>query len=301
MSHNHSHGHSGHNHNATKNITVAFFLNLSFSIIELIGGLLTNSIAILSDALHDFGDSISLGVAWYLQKVSEKKPDKKFSYGYKRFSLLGAVFISVVLLLGSTLIIKESIGRIITPSEPHAQGMFLLAFFGVLVNGAAVLRLKRGSSMNERAVSIHLLEDVFGWIAVLIVSIVMMFVYIPILDPLLSIGISIWVLYNVYRNLKETFKILLQEVPENVDLKKLETQIIQVPNVVSIHDVHLWSLDGETHILTMHVVTPQHITIEEQHELKIEIHRLCNEAGIPHTTIEFESNGEDCIHCELDY
>jgi cobalt-zinc-cadmium efflux system protein len=291
----------GHNHNATKNIIVVFFLNLSFSIIELIGGLLTNSIAILSDALHDFGDSISLGVAWYLQKVSEKKPDKKYSYGYKRFSLLGAIFISVVLLIGSGFIIKESIGRIITPSEPHAQGMFWLAIFGVLVNGAAVLRLKKGSSMNEKAVSIHLLEDVFGWMAVLVVSIVMMFVYLPVLDPILSIGISIWVLYNVYRNLKGTFKILLQEVPQDVDLKMLEGQIQQTKNVISIHDVHLWSLDGETHILTLHVVTPDNITLEDQHKLKKEIHRLCNETGILHTTIEFETNNEECVHCELDY
>lgn len=299
MSHTHNHNHS--HHNVTKNITVAFVLNLCFSVIELIGGILTNSIAILSDALHDFGDSISLGVAWYLQKVSEKKPDAKYSYGYKRFSLLGAIFISVVLLIGSTFIIKESVERIFTPSEPHAQGMFWLAIFGVIINGAAVLRLKKGKSMNERAVMLHLLEDVLGWIAVLIASIVMMFVSLPVLDPLLSIGISLWVLFNVYRNMKATFKILLQEVPQSIDLKKLEEKIKQIPEVQDLHDIHLWSLDGETHILTLHVVTTDDISLERQCKLKTEIHKICEEFQVPHSTIEFETISEKCKHCSLEY
>lgn len=296
MSHNHSHQHS---HGGTGNIRLAFFLNLVFAIIELVGGLFTNSVAILSDALHDFGDSISLGIAWYLQKFSEKKRDKFYSYGYKRFSLLGAIFISVILLVGSIFVIKESFERILEPQTPNAQGMFILAILGVVVNGIAVLRLNKGSSVNEKAVSLHMMEDVLGWIAVLVVSIVMMFVDFPILDPLLSIGISIWILTNVYRNLKETFHILLQYVPQDVDIKGLEEKIKSIDGVLSLHDIHLWTLDGEENILTLHVVLAVDTSIEKETTIKGEVRQLCGDSGIQHVTIEFERCGEDCglVNC----
>lgn len=288
MSHDHNHSH------ATKNITVAFFLNLGFAVIELFGGLFTNSVAILSDALHDFGDSISLGVAWYLQRLSDRKRDRFYSYGYKRFSLLGAVFISLVLLVGSCFIIKESVGRILSPELPDAEGMFWLSILGIAVNGFAALRLKRGTSLSERAVSLHLLEDVLGWIAVLVVSVVMMFVQLPILDPLLSIGISVWVLMNVFKNLRATFGILMQEVPRNVDLPSLEAKVLNLPDVCSLHDVHLWTLDGENHILTLHVVTCREITVSGLQEIKMNIRRLCDQYNIHHATIEFETECETC-------
>lgn len=289
-----AHTHSHHSHSAAGNIRVAFFLNFFFAIIELAGGLYTNSVAILSDALHDFGDSVSLGLAWYLQKVAAKGRDRYNSYGYKRFSLLGALFISVVLLVGSVVVIIESAGRIVHPQEPNAHGMFLLAILGVAVNGAAILRLKKGSSLNERAVSLHLMEDVLGWIAVLVVSIVMMFVNVPVLDPLLSIGISIWILTNVYRNLRDTFRVFLQQAPRQIDLDALENRIRALNGVVSVHDVHLWTLDGEEHVITLHVVTSANTPLVRWQELKTEIRRLCKEAGIGHATIEIENEREDC-------
>lgn len=287
--------HHHHEHtSSTGNIRLAFFLNFVFAIIELVGGMLTNSVAILSDALHDFGDSVSLGIAWYLQKLSTKKRDRYYSYGYKRFSLLGAVFISVILLVGSVFVIKESVERIMDPQEPNAKGMFILAIFGVLINGAAVLRLKKGSSLNERAVSLHMLEDVLGWIAVLIVSIVMMFVDLPILDPLLSIGISLWILSNIYKNLKDTFRIFLQQVPQNIDLPALKSRIETLPGVVSMHDIHLWTLDGEENIITLHAVVSAGTPPERIQELKQTIRRYCYEADIHHATIEIESENESC-------
>lgn len=290
MAHHHGHDH----HSATGNIRVAFFLNFFFAIIELLGGLYTNSVAILSDALHDFGDSISLGLAWYLQKISSKGRDKYYSYGYKRFSLLGALFISVILLVGSIFVIKESIGRIIHPQEPDATGMFLLAILGVVVNGAAIIRLKKGSSLNERAVSLHLMEDVLGWIAVLVVSIVMMFVNLPILDPLLSIGISLWILSNVYRNLKDTFHVLLQQVPQQINLDALQKKILSLKDVKSLHDIHLWTLDGEENIITLHVVTNPDTTMARWQELKTNIRTLCRKANIQHATIELEREIDPC-------
>ncbi|WP_417153248.1 cation diffusion facilitator family transporter [Rikenella microfusus] len=298
MSHHHTHGH-GHSHAATGNIALAFFVNLGFAVIELVGGLWTNSIAILSDAFHDFGDSLSLAVAWRLQKVSERKADADYSYGYKRFSLLGALFISTVLLVGSVFIIKECVERIVAPQEPNAEGMLGLAVFGVLVNGFAALRLKRGGSISERAVMLHMLEDVLGWIAVLIVSVVMLFVKVPVLDPLLSIGISCWVLYNVYRNLRATFRVLLQHTPADIDAAELEREIVALPGVQSIHDLHLWSLDGERNISTLHAVVEISTTCEDKIRIKTEIRRICARTGIEHATIELETPGEDCglTHC----
>ena len=217
MSHSHDHNHA---HGASGNLRIAFVLNLLFTIIELIGGVMTNSVAILSDALHDLGDSVALGLSWYLQKYSQKGRDEKYSYGYHRYSLLGAVIMSVVLIVGSIFIIQESISRIAAPQAVDAKGMMFLAIFGIVINGAAVLRLKKGTTLNERAVYLHLLEDVLGWVAVLIAGVVMLFVDIPILDPILSIAICIWVLSNVVKNVRSTFRILLQKIPDNVDLPR---------------------------------------------------------------------------------
>ncbi|MEQ9231618.1 MAG: cation diffusion facilitator family transporter, partial [Cyclobacteriaceae bacterium] len=141
----------GHHH-PTKNIRVAFFLNLGFALIELVGGLLTNSVAILSDALHDLGDSLTLGASWYFAKLSTKERDKEFSYGYKRFSVLGALISSVVLLIGSIFIIVETIPRLLNPVQPDTGGMIILGIIGVVVNGIAALKLSHGHSLNEQAV-----------------------------------------------------------------------------------------------------------------------------------------------------
>ncbi|MCF8223376.1 MAG: cation diffusion facilitator family transporter [Bacteroidales bacterium] len=281
--------------NNTRHISLAFFLNLVFTIIEIAGGLLTNSIAIISDALHDLGDTISLAAAWYLQKVSNRGSDKKYTYGYKRFSLLGAIIISVMLLVGSVFVIRESVSRIFAPDEVNAKGMMLLAVLGIIVNGIAVLRLRKGTTLNEKAVYIHMLEDVLGWIAVLIVSIIMIFVDAPVLDPLLSIGITIWVLFNVYKNLKKTFRILLQEAPRDIDIDKLENELLKTEGILSIHDLHLWSLDGENNILTMHAVLPGDTSDSFQNVIKTKIRSTCEDFGIRHATIEFEAEGEECV------
>lgn len=304
--HNHSHGHAhGHAHGngdaAQKNIVVAFILNISFAVIELVGGLLTNSVAILSDALHDFGDSISLGVSWALQKKSNRKRDDLYSYGYKRFSLLGSVFLSGVLLVSSIFIIYEAVGRIANPQEVHAKGMFWLAIAGIVINGAAVLRLKKGSTLNERAVFLHMMEDVLGWIAVLAASIVMMFVNLPVLDPILSLLITAWVLWNVWRNLRDTFKILLQRVPDDIDAKALTEELLSVEGVESVHDLHVWSQDGVTHVGTVHVVTPDSVSCETQHSIKEAVRDVCCRHRIDHVTVEMETAGEcDCEYAKED-
>lgn len=275
--------------NSTKNIRTAFFLNLAFAFVELIGGVITNSVAILSDAVHDFGDSISLAIAWALQKKSNKTKDDKYSYGYKRFSLLSSVILSGILLVGSILILVEAIGRLFNPQEVNAQGMLWLSILGIIVNGLAALSVKRGKTLNERAVFLHIMEDVLGWIGVLVISIVMIFANLPILDPILSISITIWVLYNVYKNLKATFNILLQAFPKNVDVKKLTKEIEAIDNVISIHDLHIWTQDGNSHVMTLHIVA------EKNYEtIKLKVREMVKAYNIDHVTIELEDKDSTC-------
>ena len=291
----HSHPQHQHNHenNTTRNISFAFFLNLFFVVVEVIGGLFTNSIAILSDALHDFGDCLSLAVAWAFQKKATQKRDQKYTYGYRRFSLLGSIFLSGVLVVSSAFVLFEAGKRIFEPQEVNAHGMLWIAIVGVIINGAAALKLKKGSSLNERAVFLHIMEDVLGWIAVLIASVVMMFANVPVLDPILSIAISLWVLTNVYRNMRDTFRIMLQATPDNIDLIDLEEKLLKAEGIISIHDLHLWSMDGESHIMTLHIVS--NTTNPEQ--LKGDILNIAKPFHIDHVTIEIEKPGIDCQHC----
>lgn len=285
--------HDDHHHREG-NISFAFFLNVGFTIIEIIGGLWTNSMAILSDAVHDLGDSVSLGLAWYLEKVAKKGSDRNYSYGYKRFSLLGAIINSVILTVGSVLILIETVPRIIHPQTPDTVGMFVLAILGVLVNGAAMIRLRRGSSVNEKVVSLHMLEDVLGWSAILIGSVVMHFFDIPIIDPILSIAISLFILYNVYKNLRVSMRIILQGTPPELDPDLIREQLKSFPEVESAHDLHSWSIDGEYHVATLHIVLRESTDLTELMPLKNAIREKLKELNISHATIEFETNAECC-------
>lgn len=289
MAHNHEHHHAG------ENIKVAFFLNFAFCIIEFIGGVFTNSVAILSDALHDLGDSISLLLAWYFQRLSGKKRDAKFSYGYRRFSLLGALINSAVLLVGSVFIITESVKRLSEPSQPMAEGMLVLAIVGLVINGLAVLRLKKGTSINERVVSLHLLEDVLGWVVVLVGSLLMMFFDLPILDPIMSMGIAGFILFNIYRNIRSTFKVILQGTPEGVDEELISQTILSIPEVQSLHDLHIWSMDGEYNVLTVHLVVKDEIqNLNQTETLKQYMKEKLLALGINHPTFELEHASSTC-------
>lgn len=296
--HAHQHHHHDHHygHTEVKNIRAAFFLNLSFTIIELVGGLITNSVAILSDAVHDLGDSFSLGLSWYFQKVAKRPRTKEYTYGYKRFSLLGAVINSVILLVGSILILTHAIPRLFNPQHPDVKGMLLLAVLGVIINGMAVLRLRKGSSINERVVSLHLLEDVLGWLAVLIGAGIMYFVDAPFIDPLLSILISLYILYNVYRNIRQSLRIILQGSPSQLDMEEVKRSLLEIGEVQDVHDLHAWSVDGEYNVMTVHVVLRSALPMEAQHRLKLEIRDKLLSMGVQHCTIEFEVVDEECAY-----
>ena len=293
MAHDHHHSHD----HSTGKIRIAFFINLGFSIIELIGGLYTNSVAILSDALHDLGDSMSLGVSWYFQKVARKGRNKEFSYGYRRFSVLGAVINSLVLVVGSILILTEAIPRLFDPATPDAQGMIYLAIGGIIANGLAAYKLHGGHSLNERAVYLHLLEDVLGWVATLIAAIIMLYKDWPMVDALLAIFISVFILFNVYKNLSKALKIILQGTPEEVNPKRIDELLREIPKVKSTHDCHIWSMDGQYHILSIHLVVEKYNNLAELSAIKSQAKELLRHEHIDHATIEFETEDEKCEPC----
>ena len=283
-----------HQHNPDKNISIAFFLNTVFTVIELIGGFYTNSFAILSDALHDLGDSISLGLAWYFQRISKKGRTEEYSYGYKRFNILGALISAIILIIGSLAILYNSIPALWNPNQVNAEGMMYFAIGGVVFNGFAAIRMASSGSINEKMVFWHLIEDVMGWVAVLIASIVMLFINIPILDPLLSILISLFIVYNVFRNLKKSLNIFLQATPDNISESLIREKLKDLKQIKDIHDCHAWSMDGNYNILTLHVVLNENMSLGEQAILKMEIRKKLNDISIQHLTLEFESDEEDC-------
>jgi cobalt-zinc-cadmium efflux system protein len=290
----HDHGHH-HDHQQSKgNIKVAIWLNTGFAILELIGGFYTNSVAILSDALHDFGDSLSLTLAYFFEKKSGQVRDDNFSYGYKRFSLIGAFVNSLVLVVGSVFIIREAIRRLAHPENADARGMLVLAILGIAVNTVAMLRLRKGSSINERVISLHFVEDILGWIAVLIGSIVMLFADVPALDPLLSMLIAGFILFNVYKNLRQAFRIILQGIPQNVDMNEVKQKISAMAGVIGIHDIHTWTMDGRYNIMTLHLVLKKETTLEQAESIKKEIRHLAEHQNIQHLTIETEMEGQAC-------
>ncbi len=219
-------------------------------------------------------------------------PDKTFTFGYSRFSLLGALVNSIVLIGGSLFILSEAIPRILNPESVKPLGMMYFAIGGIIINGLAVLKLKRGESLNERVVSWHLLEDVLGWVAVLIVSIVLMFKDIPILDPLLSITITVYVLYNVVKNMKSVLKVFLQGVPEHLSIGYIEKKIYENTKIKSIYHTHIWSLDGQKNMLSTHVVVSNEARKEEIINIKNSIRDLMEEEEIKHVTVEIDYENE---------
>ena len=294
--HDHAHGHDhAHAHSITSNLKVAFFLNLTFTIIEFIGGIFTNSMAILADAIHDLGDTFAIGSSLFLENYAQKGRSKTFSFGYKRFSPLSALINAIILLVGSIIIIYESVPRLLNPEPVDYQGMLYLAIVGVLMNGAAVLRLKKSSdSINQRTVMLHLLEDALGWVAVLVGSIVMMLTDWALIDPLLSVGIALFILWNAFKNLPKVLRIFLQATPENMDIESIRQTLRSLDGVVDIHDTHLWTMDGQYHILSVHLVLEEDKRLNELSDLRVKVQEQLTAFHIDHITIQFEVLGEKC-------
>lgn len=284
--------HNHHHHG--QNLKIAFFLNLGFTIFEIIGGFYVNSVAIMSDAVHDLGDSLSLGTAWFLEKKSKQKADENFSFGYARFSLLGALINSLVLILGSVFVIYEAFGRILDPEHSDAAGMIVFAIIGITVNGYAAWKMTGGKSLNERVISWHLLEDVLGWTAVLIVAIILNFKDIHYLDPALSLLITAYILWGVLKRLKETLIIFLQGTPQNLDVVEIEKELLTIENVQSLHHTHIWSLEGEHHVFSTHLKLKEISHFNQITRAKKQAKEILKAYHFSHYTIETELDNETC-------
>jgi cobalt-zinc-cadmium efflux system protein len=286
--------HHDHDHSAIANLKMAFWLNAVFALIEIAGGLFTNSIAILSDAFHDLGDSVALGLAWYFQRYSTKQRDETYTYGYKRYSLVGATISAIILLIGSVVIIYEAVPRLLTPEPVHAQGMMYLAIVGIIINGLAMLRLKKGHSQNEKIISIHMLEDVLGWVAVLVASIVMRFFDVPVLDTILSLLITAFILFRVFGNMRQTFRIFMQATPSTEQIEHFRTHLLKIEGIIDVHDMHFWTLDGTYNVASLHVSVDPGITVSDTELIKQSVRSFLTQEGFAHNTIEIEAGGKLC-------
>ena len=272
-----------------KNILIAFLLNFFFSIFEFVGGIFTGSVAIISDAVHDIGDAASIGTSYFLEKKSKKKPDEIYTYGYTRYSVIGSVITTLILLFGSALVIYNAVLRIIEPTDINYNGMIVFAVVGVAVNFAAAFFTREGDSLNQKAVNLHMLEDVLGWIVVLVGAVVMRFTDIKLIDPIMSIGVALFILINAVSNLKRAVDLFLEKAPKNIDVHEIKHHLLEIPGVLDVHHIHIWSMDEHNVFATMHVVTN-----EDPHEIKEKIREELHEHGICHATLELEAEGEHC-------
>jgi cobalt-zinc-cadmium efflux system protein len=248
--HGHDHGHGHHHHQIIGNIKFAFALNLIFSLVELVGGFYIGSLAIIANSVHDFGDSVSLGAAWFFEGYANNPGDSKFNFGYRRFSLLSALISGVVITTGSVVIMFSAIARFQQAQPPSGRPMMILAIIGLAVNGLAALRLSRGKTQNEKVLTWHLIEDVASWSAVFIGSIVISLTQWTWVDPVMAILLSAFIAFNVLRHLKETAYLFLQGRPAGFDERKFIRDSLAVEGVEHIDHIAVWSLDGETSILS---------------------------------------------------
>ncbi len=271
------------------NILIAFILNLAFSVFEFIGGIFTGSVAIISDAIHDIGDAASIGISYFLEKKSKKQPDDIYTYGYARYSVIGGIITTVILLIGSVFVIINAVKRIINPVEINYNGMIVFAVIGVVVNFVAAYFTREGDSINQKAVNLHMLEDVLGWVVVLIGAIVMKFTDISLIDALMSIAVALFILINTLKNLKDIFNLFTIKIPDGISSSEITNHLLEIDGIKDVHHIHIWSTDGHSNYATMHIVTNANPT-----EIKQKVKAELLEHGIFHSTLELETEDENC-------
>lgn len=272
-----------------KNILIAFLLNIVFSIVEFAGGLFTSSIAIMSDAIHDFGDALSIGVSYFLERKSRIEPNEKYTYGYLRYSVLGAVITNIILLIGSVFVICSAVNRIIHPVSVDYNGMLFIALFGVIINFIAAYSTRDGNSLNQKSVNLHMMEDVLGWIVVLIGAILMKFTKIDVIDAILSILVALFIIVNAIKNMVEIIDLFLIKTPNSVDVSEIKKCILSIEGIENVHHIHIWSIDGINNFATLHIITNK-----DSVSIKKQVRKSLNKFNIEHITIEIENNDEVC-------
>ena len=275
-----------HHKKAGENLAFVFFMNLAFNIIVIAGGLATNSMAILADCIHDLSDTISIAFAWFLERIAQRDSTDNYSYGYQRFSILGAVIISIFVIIMALIILQEAIPRLFAPESVDAGGMLMVAIVGIVFKMISVHRLYGGETFNEKAILFHQLGDVFEWVAILILSVVLMvWDGAPYLDPFVSIGIALWLIVNLGRNLYKSVEVLLQKTPNHFDVEEFKSNVLKIEGVEGIGDFHDWSMDGIDSVLTLKVVVGYSVN---QENIKKEIYSIASKYHIVDITIEFD-------------
>lgn len=278
-----------------RNIMIAFLLNLTFAIFEFAGGIFTNSVAIMSDAVHDLGDAISIGLSYFLEKKSRKKPDSTHTYGYRRYSVLGGFITTLILLIGSAFVIANAVERLINPVSINYNSMLLFAIVGVVVNLLGAFFTHKGDSINQKAVNLHMLEDVLGWIVVLAGAVIMKFTDISVIDPLMSIGVALFIIINAIKNLKKMLDLFLMKTPDNICVDEVKKCVMEISGVSDVHHIHLFSIDSYDIYATMHIVTG-----DDFENIKQKVKHKLNDMKIAHITLELENEGEACLEKECE-
>ena len=280
-----------------RNILIAFILNLSFSIFEIVGGFFTGSIAIVSDALHDAGDALSIGLSYFLEKKSKKDPDENYTYGYRKYSVLGSLITTIILLTGSLVVIAGAVERLFNPQSIDYSGMIIFAVVGIAVNFLGAMFTHSGHSLNQKAINLHMLEDLLGWAVVLVGAIVMSFTNLYILDPLMSMGVAVFILINAIGNLRDVLSVFLEKVPEGISLKNIRESLMALEGVKDVHHIHVRSFDGSINFASMHIVTE-----ENPQKIKEKVRHILEGLCVPHSTLELESPFENCghEHCRIE-
>ncbi|MFS9256105.1 cation diffusion facilitator family transporter [Streptococcus infantis] len=270
-------------------VWLAFFLNLSYAIVEFIAGGVFGSSAVLADSVHDMGDAIAIGVSAFLETISNREEDSHYTLGYKRFSLLGAMVTAVILMTGSVLVILGNITKLFHPQPVNDEGILWLGIIAVSINVLASLVVRKGKTKNESILSLHFLEDTLGWVAVILMAIVLRFTDWYILDPLLSLVISIFILSKAIPRFWSTLKIFLDAVPEGVDIKQVKSDLEQLDHVASINQLNLWSMDGLEKNAIVHVCLKE---IEQMELCKESIRSKLKDCGFQNVTIEVDADLE---------
>lgn len=284
--HAHHHGVSSMmDQESSKKMLIVFSVNLIFSAIEFFFGFLFNSIAIMTDAVHDLGDALSIGLATYFERLSTKEANEQYSFGHQRFSLLGALVTAVILLGGSSVILVTAVPRLLDPVPVNHEGMFWLSIFAIAANGFSAWLMSRGDSHNESLLNLHMLEDVLGWVGVLVVSILLNYTDWYFLDPLLSIGIASFIIYKTWPMFKETIEIFLEATPKDLSRKRIEESILSIEGVTNVSHLHVWSIDGSEHALTVTISTSIE-GMEQIETIKDKIRESLTDYAVHHSTIE---------------
>lgn len=291
QNHDHSHSHSI----SGKNIGIAIFLNILITISQIVGGIISGSVALLTDALHNFSDVVSLFLSYFTNRLAKRKSTPKQTYGYKRAEILSAFVNSVTLIAIAIYLIVEAVERFLNPEPVKADLVIYFALGSVIINFISVLLLHKDAkdSINMRSAYLHLLTDVMTSIAVMIGGILMKYFDIYRIDSILSIMIAIYLIFSSYKLLWTSIKILMQFTPQDIDIYDISDQITAVAGIKNVHHVHFWQLNDKDLFFEAHIDLEKDITITEFQEILIEIETILHKRNITHFNIQPEYNRYD--------